>query len=327
MSEARQTAERVLRAEAQAVLNVIEQLGEAFDRATAMIADCGGTLIVSGMGKSGLVARKLSATFASTGTPSHDLHPSEAMHGDLGRIRKGDALLLLSYGGETDDVLSLAALARQDGVPVISITGNGENHLAKISDVNLSVGDVTEACPHQLAPTASTTAMLALGDALALAVSEKRAFSADDFKKRHPGGSLGRLMMPITDVLRLRAGENLPLIDASKSVTEVLAMTSAGGRRVGAVLLVDGDGKLAGIFTDADLARLLVKQGADALTQTIGEVMTKNPATLPADALVRDAVQLVREKRLDELPVVDGNGKPVGLIDVQDLVGLRVIEG
>jgi len=327
MSDARDMAERVLRAEAQAVLNVIEQLGESFDRAVELIADSPGTLIVSGMGKSGLIARKLTATLASTGTPSHDLHPAEAMHGDLGRIRKGDALLLLSYGGETDDVLALAALVRQDSVPVISITGGTDNHLAKISDVHLSVGDVTEACPHQLAPTASTTAMLALGDALALAVSERRAFSADDFKKRHPGGSLGRLMMPVTNVLRLKAGENLPLLDASDSVREVLAKTSAGGRRVGAVLLVDGGGQLAGIFTDGDLARLLVKEGAAALDRTIADVMTKNPATLPADALLRDAVQLVREKRLDEVPIVDGEGKPVGLIDVQDLVGLKVIEG
>jgi len=263
MTDARRMAERVLRAEAQAVLNVVDQLDEAFDRAVALIADCAGTVIVSGMGKSGLIARKLSATLASTGTPSGDLHPAEAMHGDLGRIRQGDAVLLLSYGGETDDVLSLAALVRQDGVPVISITGGRDNHLARISDVHLSVGDVTEACPNQLAPTTSTTAMLALGDALAMAVSERRAFSADDFKKRHPGGSLGRLMMPLTNVLRLRAGENLPLIDASKTVRDVLATTSAGGRRAGAVLLVDGAaGRRPGPRRGATGAREAAGRGA-----------------------------------------------------------------
>lgn len=318
-------AERVLRAEAAAVTNVIDRLDEHFESAVRLILDCRGNLLVGGLGKSGIIARKISATFASTGTPSHFLHPTEAMHGDLGRIRADDLLLLLSYGGETDEVLALAALVRQDGVKVIAITGGADNHLARIADCALSVGDVTEACTHNLAPTASTTAMLALGDALALAVSAASDFSADDFAKRHPGGSLGRLMMPVTQVLRFKAEQNLPLVRDDRTVEQVLG-EAAKNRRAGAVLLVDAEGKLSGIFTDADLRRRLVEAGPAILTRPIAEVMTAQPRRLSHDALVRDAVQMVREHRVDELPVVDADDKPLGLIDVQDLMALKVIE-
>lgn len=323
-------AERILRAEAAAVAQVVDRLDEQFDAAVEAIANCRGNVIVSGMGKSGIVARKISATLASTGTPSHYLHPTEAMHGDLGRLRADDLVVLLSYGGQTDDVLALAAIVRQDGGKVIAITGAAESHLGQIADLALCVGDVTEACPHNLAPTASTTAMLALGDALALTVSERRAFTADDFAKRHPGGMLGRQLMPVTQVLRFRAGENLPLVDAGRSVKQVLAEASqADGhvRRAGAVLLVDGGGKLAGIFTDGDLRRLLVEHGPAGLDRPVAEMMTAHPRTLGDDALVRDAVQAMRERRIDELPVVRSDGRPVGLIDVQDLIALKVMEG
>ncbi len=319
-------AERVLRAEAEAVLNVIGELDGRLDEAVSILADCRGRLIIAGLGKSGLIGQKLSATFASTGTPSHFLHPSEAVHGDLGRIHAEDVVLLLSYGGETDEVVDLALLVRQDGVKVVAITGGRECHLARIADVGLCVGDVTEACPHNLAPTASTTAMLALGDALALAVSRRRQFSADDFKKRHPGGNLGRQMMPITDVLRFRPEANLPLIRDDRTVGQVLEEAEQAQRRAGAVLLVDRAGKLSGIFTDADLRRLLLREGERAMDRPIAEVMTAGPRHLSHAALVRDAVQMVREWRLDEIPVVDDAGKPVGLIDVQDLVALKVIE-
>lgn len=322
-------AAEVLRAEARAVTNAADQLDASFAAAVRAVLACRGTVITSGMGKSGLVAQKLSATLASTGTPSHFLHPSEAMHGDIGRIRAGDLLIALSYGGNTEDLLALAALVRQDGVPIVSITGPRKTHLASLAGVSLCVGDVTEACPHNLAPTASTTAMLALGDALALAVSGARAFSADDFHKRHPGGHLGRQLMPIVDVLRFRADENLPLLAASLTVAQVLdAASKASGapRRAGAVLLVDPAGALAGIFTDGDLRRLLVHQGAAGLDRPIAEVMTVRPRCLTDDALVRDAVQMMRELRVDEIPVVDATGAPVGLVDVQDLVALKVIE-
>jgi len=320
-------ARQVLRAEADAVGRVVDLLDDTFVDAVKAVLDCNGTVITSGMGKSGFVAQKVSATFASTGTPSHYLHPAEAMHGDLGRIRAGDLLIVFSYGGNTEDALALAALVRQDGVPTISMTGPARTHLGSICDIALCIGDVTEACPHNLAPTASTTAMLAMGDALAMAVSQCRRFSADDFHKRHPGGQLGRQLMPIVDVLRFKAGDNLPLMDQSLTVGQVIKAAADGTpRRAGAVLLVDEQGALAGIFTDGDLRRLLVGHGPAALDKPVRDVMTASPKCLPDNALVRDAVQLMRESRLDELPVVRADGTPVGLIDVQDLVALKVIE-
>ncbi|MHB1156974.1 MAG: KpsF/GutQ family sugar-phosphate isomerase [Phycisphaerales bacterium] len=334
-------ARSVLEAEARAVMNVIGHLGESFARAVGKIAGCKGAVVVGGLGKSGIIGRKISATLSSTGTPSHFLHPTEAMHGDLGRIRNDDILLLLSYTGETEEVLALAALVRQDGVPTISMTGPAECHLARICDIALCIGDVTEACPHNLAPTASTTAMLALGDALALAVAGRRDFTADDFRKRHPGGSLGRQLMPVTQMMRFKVGVNLPLMRDDRTVQEVL--TAACGtlpgvakpqaahdltiRHAGAILLIDASGKLSGIFTDGDLRRLLAERGAEALSQPIAKVMTRSPRTLTDAAVVRDAVQLMRERRLDELPIVNDAGEPVGLIDVQDWVGMRVVEG
>lgn len=325
---ARDVAVRVLTTEADAVRSLIDHLDEQFDRAVELIAGAAGSVIVSGIGKSGLVGRKISATFSSLGTPSHFMHPTEAMHGDVGRVRRGDLMFLLSHGGSTEEVLALAAVVRQDRIPVISVTGNPQSHLARISDCHLNIGAVTEACPHNLAPTTSTTAQLALGDALALAVSERKNFTADDYHRSHPGGNLGRQLMRLVDVMRLKVGENLPLLTTDMTVEQVLATTSAGGgRRVGAVLIVDEAGRLAGIFTDADLARLLVKDGAAALGQPIGKVMTAHPKRLADTALVRDAVQLAREMRLDEIPIVDRQDKPVGMIDVQDLVALKVIEG
>jgi arabinose-5-phosphate isomerase len=325
---ARDVAVRVLTTEADAVRRLIDHLDDQFDRAVELIAEAPGSVIVSGIGKSGLVGRKISATFSSLGTPSHFMHPTEAMHGDVGRVRREDLMFLLSHGGATEEVLALAAVVRQDRIPVISVTGNPQSHLARISDCHLNIGAVTEACPHNLAPTTSTTAQLALGDALALAVAERKNFTADDYHRSHPGGNLGRQLMHLVDVMRLKVGENLPLLTTDMTVEQVLSTTSAGGgRRVGAVLIVDDAGKLAGIFTDADLARLLVKDGAAALGQSIGKVMTANPKRLSDTALVRDAVQLAREMRLDEIPIVDADDKPVGMIDVQDLVALKVIEG
>ena len=306
--------------------NVAAHLDAGFERAVELLATCRGTVIVGGIGKSGIIAQKISATLASTGTPSHFLHPSEAMHGDLGRIRSEDVVVLLSYSGNTDDVLALAAVLRQDSVPIVAICSRPGSHLARLANATLCVGDVTEACPHNLAPTASTTAMLALGDALALAVSRRRNFSADDFRKRHPGGTLGRLLMPVTDAMRLSAGENLPLISESLTIGELVEQTSTGGRRVGATLLIGGDGALAGILTDADIVKLIARHGAAALSERVCDVMTRRPKALADTSLVRDAVQMVREHRIDEIPIVDAAGRPVGLIDVQDLIALKVIE-
>lgn len=321
----RDVARRVLNAEADAIRSVIDRLDEAFDQAVMTIANATGMLVVAGVGKSGMIGHKISATFASIGTASHFVHPTEAVHGDLGRIRGDDVMLLLSYGGETDEVLALAALIRQDGVPVIAMTGRPDSHLARISDIHLNVGDMTEACPHNLAPTATTTAMLALGDALALAVSERKAFTAEDYKKRHPGGTLGRQMLGVTEIMRFKAGDNLPLIQDNVTIAAMLDQAAKVERRSGAVVLINEQGQLSGIFTDADLRRLLLKQGVAVLETPVAQVMTRQPQCLRDTQVVRDAVQLIREVRVDEIPVVDAQGKPVGLVDVQDLISLKLI--
>lgn len=326
---------RVLEAEADAIHRIT--ISDSFHQAVDLILHATtdprhGSLVVGGIGKSGLIGRKLSATFASTGTPSHFLHPTEAMHGDLGRVGKHDAVLLLSYGGNTEEVVALATLLRQDSVPVICIVGKPDCDLARLSAAALCIGDITEACPLNLAPTASTTAMLAMGDALALTVSRRRNFGVEDFRKVHPGGGLGRQLTPVLHAMRWKIGLNLPLIPESLAVRQALADAKAyaaatGGRRPGAILIGDTAGKLAGIFTDGDLRRLVSDHEGQFAEVRIADVMTKNPRRLTDEALVRDAVQMMREFRIDEIPVVDANGKPVGLIDVQDLVGLKVIEG
>lgn len=330
-------AQTVLDAERDAIGLI--RLDAQFDRAVDLVRGLPGSLVVSGLGKSGLIGQKLSATFASTGTPSHFLHPVEAMHGDLGKVRRGDAVLLLSFGGGTEEVVTLAMLLKQDGIKTIALVGKPGSELGRLCDVTLTVGDVTEACPHNLAPTASTTATMALGDALALSVMRARNFSASDFKKYHPGGGLGKQMMPVTQAMRFRCagpegngGGNLRPILQGTAMKDAYALAEraakdSGLRRPGALLVVDEAGKLAGFVTDGDLRTALIRQGPDVWESPIDSIMTKNPTTLPHDALVRDAVHIVREHRFDEIPVVGEDGKPVGLIDVQDLAALKVIEG
>lgn len=325
----RQFIEEVLRAEASAVGGVVERLDDRVHAAVDILtacADAGGSVLVSGLGKSGLIGKKISATLASLGVPSHDIHPAEAAHGDLGRIRPTDCLIALSNSGETEEVVALAGILKQDAVPIISITGGSPNSaLARIATVALSIGVVSEASDLGLAPTCSTTATLALGDALALAVARRRSFTADDFAKRHPGGLLGGLLRPILDVLRFTPGHNLPVVTATQTVRGALDQAQALGRRPGAVLVVNPEGVMVGIFTDGDLRRLVLKDVA-SLDRPISEVMTRSPRSIPDSALVRDAVRMVREHRQDEIPVVDAQGRPVGLLDVQDLIALRVVK-
>lgn len=298
---------------------------EHWDQAVGLLDGCTGHVIISGMGKSGLIGAKIAATMSSLGLPAHFMHPSEAVHGDLGRVRTGDVAILMSYSGGTEEVVNLAAILRTDGIKRLGISCNHQSHLARLSDVHLAIGDVVEACPLNLAPTASTTAMLAMGDALALAVSRRRNFAADDFHRRHPGGSLGAGLKSVTEVLRFRVGETLNTVREDCTVADALR-TTGSGRRAGALVIVDAAGRLSGIFTDGDLRRRVNELGAALLTKRVSEVMTARPSALASDALVRDAVQLVRERRLDEIPVVDGEGRPLGLIDVQDLVSMKVID-
>ena len=321
--------ESVLRAEAAAVASIPEHLGGQVHDAIGLLvrcADAGGTIVVSGMGKSGLIGRKISATLASLAMPSHDVHPSEAMHGDLGKFREGDCAILLSFSGETEEVVALAEILRQDKIPIISITGgSGGSALARTADAALTLGVMSEASDLAMAPTCSTTATLALGDALALAAARRRSFSADDFARRHPGGTLGGLLRPVTDVLRFK-GDSLAVLSDALTVREVLDQASTLGRRPGAIMLIDDQRVMTGLFTDGDLRRLIVMH-PDKLGGPIAEVMTRDPMSLPETALVRDAVRLVRESRQDEIPIVDAEGHPVGLLDVQDLIAMKVVQG
>lgn len=334
-AEERAFAAGVLRAEAAAVGAMAEVLGASFHEAVTLIvkcADSGGTVLVTGLGKSGLIGAKISATMASLGIPSHSVHPSEAAHGDLGRFRPTDTVICLSYSGETDEVVNLAAVLHQDGLPIISMSGRrggdeeGPSSLERLATVSLSIGVAEEAGGDQFAaPTCSTTAMLALGDALALSAARRRNFTDEDFAKRHPGGSLGGLLRPVMEAIRFAAGKNLPLIPETLTVLDALRKAEEAGRRPGAMLIVDASGKLTGIFTDGDLHRLILKDQSQ-LHKPISAVMTRKPRALPSTALVRDAVKMVRERRLDEIPVIDESGKPVGILDVQDLVAMRLVK-
>jgi len=320
--------EGVLRAESGAVAGLCARLNRHVHAAVDILTKCAdsdASVLVTGLGKSGLIGQKISATLASLGVPSHAIHPTEAVHGDLGRIRANDCLVAISNSGETEEVVTLASILRQDGVPVISLTGGEEhNALNRLATAPVWLGRIAEATDVALAPTCSTTATLAMGDALALAVARRRTFTEVDFAKRHPGGSLGGLLRRVVDVLRFEVGKNLPVEPESRTVREALADAERLGRRPGALLVVTAEGTLAGIFTDGDLRRLVLK-GPEQLGRPIGEVMTRSPRSLRSDALVRDAVRLVREFRSDEIPVVDAAGKPVGLLDVQDLIALKVV--
>jgi arabinose-5-phosphate isomerase len=317
----------ILEAEADAILRIRERLLQqdagSWQAALDLLERCEGHVVVSGMGKSGLIGAKISATFSSLGQPSSVIHPAEAVHGDLGRLRSGDVVLLLSYSGETEEVVNLAAILKADDVPRIGVSSSTETSLARLSTVHLCLGNLTEACPLNLAPTASTTAMLATGDALALALSRRRNFGADDFQRRHPGGMLGAGLRPVVDVLRFKVGRNLPVVQETATVREACRQTQTG-RRPGALVLVDEARRLSGIFTDADFRRLILRDPS-ALDRPIAEVMTRRPQHLSVNDLVRDAVRLMRENRHDEIPVLDRDGRPVGLVDAQDLIALKVV--
>jgi arabinose-5-phosphate isomerase len=340
-------AAALIRDEAAALAATAQRLDERFSHAVDLIvacADAGGSVLVTGLGKSGLIGAKISATLASLGVASHPVHPSEAAHGDLGRFRAQDVVLALSFSGETHEVVNLAAILKQDGVAIISITNGrpsaaassttasspdaASSSLERLATVALTLGVTREACaPDFAAPTSSTTATLALGDALAVAAARRRSFTDADFARRHPGGSLGGLLRPVVEALRFVAGRNLPLVSADLSVHDALAHASVAARRPGAMVLINPDtGQLAGIFTDGDLRRLVLRDPRE-LARPIREVMTTSPRTLRDDALVRDAVTLVREHRQDEIPVVDQHNRPVGVLDVQDLIAMRLVDG
>src|SRR5690242_2134178 len=319
-------ARQVLETEAGAVRAVIDILDDQFDRAVRLILDCPGAVLTSGIGKAGHVARKLSASFSSTGTPSHFLNPAEALHGDLGSIRRGDVVVILSYSGESDEILRMLSVIKKLGDPVVAITSGPGNALGRFSDVVLELGRIEEACPLGLAPSASTTAMMALGDALFLSVMRGRRFTADDFALYHPAGQLGRKLIKVREAMGFRRGENLPVASDRLTVGQVLHEVSSIKRRSGAVVLVDENGRVTGIFSDGDLRRLITDDDGSALRRPIRDVMTHNPKRVDGDKLASEAIALMRPLRIDELPVVDDDDRPIGLIDIQDLVVLRMLD-
>ncbi len=317
-------ARRVIRAEAEAIASMTPIVSGAFAQAVEMIYHCTGSCIVSGIGKAGIIAQKISATLASTGTPSHFLHPAEAVHGDLGRLRRADIVMILSYGGETDEILRLINLVKQLQIRLISITGDRDSTLSRHSDIVLCMGQVSEVCPLGVAPSVSTACMLAVGDALALTVMKARNFSVEDYVRFHPGGSLGAKLMTVEQSMMFRPGEKLPIADMDDPVHRMLDKTR-DVKRHGAVMIVGADGRLAGIITDADLRRLVSSDGPAALDRKAGDVMTADCKRIRVDALASEATAIFHKYRIDELPVVDADDRPVGLIDVQDIVTIKVV--
>jgi arabinose-5-phosphate isomerase len=319
-------ARKVIEAEADAINSVKPIVDESFAEAAEMIYSCTGSCIVSGIGKAGIIGQKISATLASTGTPSHFLHPAEAVHGDLGRLRKNDVVIVLSYGGETDEVTRLINLVKQLQIKLIAITGESDSTLCEHSDVALCMGQMSEACPLGVAPSVSTTCMLAIGDALAFTVMKARNFSVEDYVRFHPGGSLGSKLMTVEQSMIFKPGEKLPIAQVNDTIEKMLDKTSnTKVKRHGAVMIVDDEGRLTGIITDADLRRLIAEHGRKAFGFVTGDVMTANCKRIRADALAAEATALFHKYRIDDLPVVDSEDKPVGLIDVQDIVTIKVV--
>ena len=314
-------ARRVLAIEADAVRALIERIDERFLNAVSLILERRGRVVVSGIGKSGHIARKIASTLSSTGTPAVFLHPAEALHGDLGMIEAGDVFIAISHSGESEELLDILPQVKRRGAKLIALTGRRDSTLAKESDVLLDAGVAQEACPHNLAPTASTTAALALGDALAVALLDARGFSADDFARSHPGGTLGRrLLTHVSDVMR--SGADLPAVPEGASFKQALLEISRG--RMGMTAVLDAGRRVRGIFTDGDLRRALEK-GVDLERTTIAEVMTPGPRSIRPEALAVEAVQLMERHKINQLLVVDGDGCLAGALNMHDLFRAKVI--
>ena len=317
-------AREVLRMEAAAVLELLPRIDDHFAAAVQMILDCRGRTVITGMGKSGLVGRKLAATLASTGTPSFYLHPAEGIHGDLGMVTSSDVVIALSNSGETGEVLNILPSLRRIGAKLIAMVGNPASTLGRTADVVLNVGITKEACPLGLAPTSSTTAALAYGDALALALLQKHNFTANQFAVFHPGGSLGRkLLLTVGDIMH--KGDENPLVTADITVQEALFVITDKG--LGAVSVVDADGVMQGVLTDGDIRRGLGK-GVDFLKRPVRELMTTAPKTITQDKLAAQALHLMESnqpKPITVLPVIDGDRKVIGLLHMTDLVRQGVV--
>lgn len=314
-------ARDVLDIEADAVRALRDQLDGDFVQAVALLLGCRGRVVVSGIGKSGHIARKIAATLASTGTPAFFVHPAEASHGDLGMVTSDDVFIGISYSGESEELVAILPLVKRIGAKLIAITGRAESSLGTLADVNLNAAVSKEACPLNLAPTASTTAALALGDALAVAVLDARGFGSEDFARSHPGGALGRrLLTHVRDVMR--SGDDVPLVGADATLSDALFQITA--KRMGMTAVVDDDGRVAGIFTDGDLRRVLARDG-DFRALPIVDVMTREPRTIGPEHLAVEAVELMERHRINQMLVVDADGVLIGALNMHDLFSKKVI--
>jgi arabinose-5-phosphate isomerase len=313
-------ARQVLRTEAAALYAVADRLGPSFLAAVDAIFRCTGRVCLTGTGKSADVAQKIAGTFNSTGTRAYLLDPTRAVHGDLGMVGPDDVVLVLSHSGESEEVVRILRPLRQLASGLIALTSNPNGTLAREADIAIVLGPLTEADPLGLAPSTSTTAMIAVGDALAFVLSRQRAFNHDDFARFHPAGSLGRKLMKVEAVMR--RGSELRIAAATKSIREVFAQSVGRLRRSGAVMLVDEQGKLIGLFTDSDLARLFEQRRDHLLDEPISRVMTQRPLTIRVGSRLLDALDILRTRKISELPVVDDDHRPIGLIDITDVLGL-----
>jgi arabinose-5-phosphate isomerase len=310
----RQTARRVLESEAKAISCLVDRVDDRFEKAIEILDSCKGRVVLSGMGKSGIICKKIAATFSSTGIPSLFLHPAEATHGDLGMIVSGDVLVVISNSGQTGELLPLLEWIKRVGVPLISLTGNLDSSLARHSDVVLDVSVSEEACPLNLVPTASTTAALAMGDALAMCLMEKRGFRPEDFARLHPGGKLGKKLMKVSDLMR--TGDQLPMVSVQTPMKDVIYEMSRKG--IGITSVLDGDGRVVGIISDGDLRRHLEKDGK-ILQRVAVDCMTPNPKAIAENELATKALNIMEEKKITSLLVLDDQQKLKGVIHIHDL--------
>jgi len=314
------TAKRVLRIESEAIAGLIERLDERFEKAVELLYACKGRVVVTGLGKSGLIGRKIAATFASIGTPSFFLHAAEALHGDLGMLTSADVLLAISSSGETEELIELLEAVKRLGIPLVTLTGRPQSTVATASDIVLDIAVKEEACSLNLAPTASTAAAMAMGDALAVSLLDRRGFKEDDFATLHPGGRLGKKLRRV-DAL-MHAGEDLPRVLPSAKMPDVIYEMSRKG--LGLAAVADAGGKLLGIITDGDLRRMMQKRKENVLELTAADCMTKNPATLPRTELAARALRLMEEKKITSVLVVDEAGRLEGVVHVHDLWTLQL---
>ncbi|MFH2139052.1 MAG: KpsF/GutQ family sugar-phosphate isomerase [Candidatus Omnitrophota bacterium] len=313
-------ARQVLRSEAKAITDLLPRINKDFDKAVELIVRCKGRIVITGMGKPGIIGKKISSTMASLGVPSLYLHPADAVHGDLGRVTKDDIIIAISNSGQTEEIVRLLPIIKKIGVKLISLTGNIKSLLAQYSDVILNVGVKKEACPFNLAPTSSTTATLAMGDALAVAVLVRSGFKIEDYAFYHPGGSLGKKLLKVKDLMR--KGPDNPIVSEKTMVKTVLLQITKS--RAGCAVVVNKKKQMIGIFTDGDLRRHIESE-PDLLQKEVRLVMTKKPMSINREKLAVEAVKLLKDKKIDELPVVDEQGRPVGLLDVQDLLKAGIV--